>query len=129
MAGFTTEILTIDEFLERRKIGRTTLFERIKTGLLVNGVDFIADGNEKKFFWPPREFYQRDQLLANMCGNQKNNLNVVLTDGNTKDVHTPPPAIMFDGPAGVVNEKLSRARPRKEIQPPCRRPRSPLNIS
>lgn len=62
----TTDILRIDEFCERRKIGRTTVFNRISDGTYVDGLDYIADGSDKKFFWPCREMLMRDQLLMTM---------------------------------------------------------------
>lgn len=63
MRQVTTEILTLNEFIERRKLGRTSVFSRIKDGSYVEGLDYIADGSDKKFFWPCREMIQRDLLL------------------------------------------------------------------
>lgn len=62
----TTEILKLDEFCDRRKIGRTTVFNRISDGTYIEGLDYIADGCDKKFFWPCREMLMRDQLLMTM---------------------------------------------------------------
>jgi len=62
----TTEILTMDEYSDRRKLGRTSIFARIKSGDYIEGIDFLVDGNEKKFFWPPKELIRRDMLLQNI---------------------------------------------------------------
>ena len=66
MALVTTDILTLAEFSERRKLGRTSIFQRIKDGDYVDGIDYISDGSEKKFFWPCREMVMRDKLLMQM---------------------------------------------------------------
>ncbi|QOX79838.1 hypothetical protein FY034_13150 [Trichlorobacter lovleyi] len=66
MALVTTDILTLAEFSERRKLGRTSIFQRIRDGHYVDGLDYISDGSEKKFFWPCREMVMRDQLLMQM---------------------------------------------------------------
>ncbi len=67
MQYFTTELLTLAEFVTRRKIGRTTIIERCTSGEYVEDIDFVCDGNEKKFFWPPKEFFIRDRCLQEIC--------------------------------------------------------------
>jgi len=62
----TTDILTLSEFCDRRKLGRTSVFQRIKDGKYLENVDYITDGNEKKFFWPCREMIKREQMLRQL---------------------------------------------------------------
>lgn len=68
MSNMATEIVGLKEFLFRRKIGRTTLFDKIKRGELIEGIDFIRDGKLLNFFWPTRELFVRDLKLLKMYG-------------------------------------------------------------
>jgi len=45
------EILTPDEFAQRLKIGRTTLFEWIRNGVLVPGKHYVRIGRILRFLW------------------------------------------------------------------------------
>lgn len=45
------EILTIEEFIERLKIGRTTFFDWKKKGKLKAGRDFIQNGRIIRILW------------------------------------------------------------------------------
>jgi len=66
LALITTDILTLDEYCERRKLGRTSVFNRVKSGQYIDSVDYIRDGSEMKFYWPCREMIARDQKLRQM---------------------------------------------------------------
>lgn len=46
------ELLTIEEFAERMKIGRTTVFKWIQDGSLVPGKHFLKIGRVCRFHWP-----------------------------------------------------------------------------
>lgn len=61
-----TEIVGLKEFLFRRKIGRTTLFEMIKSEELIEDIDFIRDGRSLNFFWPARVITERNQRLKDL---------------------------------------------------------------
>ena len=45
------EILTPEEFAQRLKIGRSTLFEWIRDGVLVPGKHFVKIGRVLRFSW------------------------------------------------------------------------------
>lgn len=45
------EILTPEEFAQRLKIGRSTLFEWIRNGVLVPGRHFVKIGRVLRFSW------------------------------------------------------------------------------
>jgi len=45
------EILTPEEFAERLKIGRSTLFEWLQKGILVPGKHFLKVGRVLRFVW------------------------------------------------------------------------------
>jgi predicted site-specific integrase-resolvase len=45
------EILTPEEFAKRLKIGRSTLFEWIRTGVLIPEKHFVRRGRILRFIW------------------------------------------------------------------------------
>lgn len=45
------EILTREEFAQRIKIGRSTLFEWIRKGVLVDGLHYVKIGRIVRFNW------------------------------------------------------------------------------
>jgi hypothetical protein len=47
----TTEILTIEQFALRLTMSRTTLFEWLKTGILVQGKHYFKVGRILRFVW------------------------------------------------------------------------------
>ena len=46
------ELITVEEFAEKLKIGRTTVFQWLKDGTLVQGKHFIKIGRVIRFQWP-----------------------------------------------------------------------------
>ena len=46
------ELITVEQFAERLQIGRTTVFQWIKDGTLVQGKHFIKIGRVIRFQWP-----------------------------------------------------------------------------
>lgn len=47
------EMLTIEEFVERMKISRTTAFQWIREGVLIQGQHYIKIGRILRFPWGP----------------------------------------------------------------------------
>ena len=45
------DILTPEEFAQRLKIGRSTLFDWIRSGILVSDVHFVKVGRIPRFGW------------------------------------------------------------------------------
>lgn len=45
------DILTPEEFAQRLKIGRSTLFDWIRSGILVSDVHFVKVGRVLRFSW------------------------------------------------------------------------------
>nr|WP_321399410.1 hypothetical protein [uncultured Desulfobacter sp.] len=54
------EVLLIDEFAKRLKVGRSTIFDWKKKGILKAGQHYIKQGRVLRFFWA------KDALL-NLC--------------------------------------------------------------
>ena len=46
------EILTVEEFAERMKVGRTTVFQWLKDGTLIQGRHYIKIGRVLRLRWP-----------------------------------------------------------------------------
>jgi hypothetical protein len=62
MFGDGLEIISADEYMLRKDIRRTNLYNRRKSGELIEGVDYQWSGGKLEFVWPPRD---RVQLLKN----------------------------------------------------------------
>jgi hypothetical protein len=60
----TTEILTVEQFALRLTMSRTTLFEWLKTGILVQGKHYFKVGRILRFVWD-------DTLLLTIGMNRK----------------------------------------------------------
>ena len=59
-----SEIVTVEEFAERMKVSRTTVFAWIKTGSLKEGVHYIRLGRILRLCWREGLFFN-SQLRAN----------------------------------------------------------------
>ena len=46
------EILTVEEFAQKMKVGRTTVFQWIKEDVLIQGKHFFKVGRIIRFQWP-----------------------------------------------------------------------------
>lgn len=49
--SFTIEMLSIEQFAERMAVGRTTVYEWIKSGYLVAGRHYVRLGSTVRFAW------------------------------------------------------------------------------
>lgn len=56
------EILTTEEFARRLKIGRSSLFEWLRKGVLVQGRDYFKVGRVLRFVWS-------DDLIESLLAN------------------------------------------------------------
>ncbi|WDP91099.1 MAG: hypothetical protein HUN04_15910 [Desulfobacter sp.] len=54
------EVLTTEEFMERMKIGRTTVHKWKKTGILVPGKHYTQAGHVVRFIWTK-------EILLDLC--------------------------------------------------------------
>ena len=55
-----TTLLTVEEFADRLKVGRSTVFAWMQSGALEAGVHYIRIAKTVRFFWGP-------ELIAKLC--------------------------------------------------------------
>lgn len=63
------EFLLIDEFAERLKVGRSTIFDWKKKGILKAGQHYIKQGRVLRFFWAKDALLNLDETTATSPGN------------------------------------------------------------
>jgi len=120
----TTDILTLQEFCDRRKLGRTSVFQRIKDGAYVEGLDYICDGNEKKFYWPCREMIAREQMLRQLGLTTADPVTGQQTEiSHETTAPIAPAALLTTGSASNIRPKTHRNKPQTiDSKPSGRRP-------
>lgn len=67
----TFEFLLIDEFAERLKVGRSTIFDWKKKGILKAGRHYIKQGRVLRFFWAKDVLLNLDENTAPSPGNEQ----------------------------------------------------------
>lgn len=58
------ELLTVEEFAQKLKIGRSTLFDWVNKGILVRGKHFIKIGRILRFIWSDDMFASLAEAAA-----------------------------------------------------------------
>lgn len=71
-SAWDCEMLTVQEFAERLKVGRSTVFNWLKEGLLCEGEHFlILPGGQKRFPWSKELL----ESISYYCSSSENDCN------------------------------------------------------